>query len=80
MNANGQLIEMLTRSEIFKSYKLAYTVATGIPVTLRPVATWQLPFQGNAVGNAFCALMAAKSHTCAACLRSQEKLAQECHG
>ena len=75
MKANGQLIEMLTRSEIFQSYRRAYTVATGMPVTLRPVTTWQLSFHGKGAGNAFCAVMAGNSHTCAACLRSQEKLA-----
>ena len=40
MNANGQLIETLTRSEIFQNYERAYTEATGLPVTLRPVETW----------------------------------------
>ncbi len=77
MNANGQLIEMLIRSEIFQNYKRAYTVATGMPVSLHPVTTWQLPFHGKGAGNAFCAVMAGASHTCAACLRSQEKLAQD---
>jgi len=77
MNANGQLIEMLTRSEIFQNYKRAYMLATGMPLTLRPVATWQLPFHGKGGGNTFCAVMAGQSHTCAACLRSQEKLARD---
>jgi len=76
MNANGQLIEMLTRSGIFQNYKRAYTASTGVPVTLRPVTTWQLPFHDKGVGNAFCAVMAANSQTCAACLRSQQKLTE----
>jgi AraC-like DNA-binding protein len=77
MNENGQLIEMLTRSEIFQNHRRAYTAATGMPVTLRPVTTWQLSFHGKGAGNAFCAVMAGKSPTCAACLRSQAKLAQD---
>ena len=76
MNANGQLIGNLTHSEIFKNYERAYSESTGMPVTLRPVETWQLPFHGKRKENAWCALMAAKSGTCAACLQMQEKLAQ----
>lgn len=33
MNANGQLLETLTHSEMFKNYERAYTEATGLPVT-----------------------------------------------
>lgn len=76
MNANGQLIETLAHSEMFKEYERAYTEATGLPVTLRPVETWQLPLHGKRRENSFCAIMAEKSRTCAACLQMQEKLAQ----
>ncbi len=47
MNANGQLLETLTHSEMFKNYERAYTEATGLPVTMRPVETWQLPLYGQ---------------------------------
>ena len=77
MNANGKLIDVLTRSELFRNYQRAFNEATGMPLTLRPVETWQLPFYGKRKENAFCALMAGKSRTCAACLRMQEKLAQD---
>jgi AraC-like DNA-binding protein len=76
MNANGQLLETLTHSEMFQNYERAYTEATGMPVTLRPVETWQLPLHGRRRENPFCAIMAEKSRTCAACLQMQEKLAQ----
>jgi AraC-like DNA-binding protein len=76
MNANGQLLETLTHSEMFQNYERAYTETTGMPVTLRPVETWQLPLHGKRRENAFCAMMAEKSRTCAACLQTQEKLAQ----
>lgn len=76
MNANGQLIETLTRSEMFQTYERAYNEATGLPMTLRPVETWQLPLHGKRRENPFCALMAEQSRTCAACLQAQEKLAQ----
>jgi AraC-like DNA-binding protein len=76
MNANGQLLESLTRSELFQTYERAYTEATGMPMTLRPVETWQLPLHGKRRENPFCAIMAETSRTCAACLQMQEKLAQ----
>src|SRR5262249_50103420 len=77
MNANGHLIEALTESELFHDYERAYTEATGLPVALRPVETWQIPLHGKRKESSWCALMAAKSRTCAACLQMQEKLANE---
>jgi len=77
MNTNGQLIASLTRSEIFQDYERAYTEATGMPITLRPVKTWQLPFHGLHDENPFCAMIAETSRTCAACLQLQEKLTQD---
>jgi AraC-like DNA-binding protein len=76
MNANGQLLETMTRSEMFQNYERAYTEATEMPVTLRPVETWQLPLHGKRRENPFCAMMGEKSRTCAACLQMQERLAQ----
>jgi AraC-like DNA-binding protein len=76
MNANGQLLETITHSEMFQNYERAYTDTTGMPITLRPVETWQLPLHGKRRENTFCAMMAEKSRTCAACLQTQEKLAQ----
>ena len=76
MNANGQMIETLTNSEIFQEYARAYTEAVGMPVTLRPVETWQLPLHGKRKENRFCAMLAQKSRACAACLQTQEKLAR----
>jgi AraC-like DNA-binding protein/ligand-binding sensor protein len=76
MNANLQLIESLRNSPIFREYERAYTETTGLPVALRPVETWQLPFRGRRGESPFCALMAEKSATCAACLRQQDELAR----
>ena len=76
MNANEKLVEILTRSELFLNYERAFNETTGMPLALRPVESWQLPLHGRRKENQFCAEMAAKSFTCAACLRMQEKLAQ----
>jgi AraC-like DNA-binding protein len=80
MNANGQLLETLTRSEMFQSYERAYSEATGMPMALRPVETWRLPLHGKRRENPFCAMMAEQSRACAACLQMQEKLAQSAAG
>ena len=77
MNVNEQLVETLNASEIFQNYERAYTEATGMPLALRPVESWQLPFHGRRKENTFCAVMAENSHTCAACLQLQGKLKQD---
>lgn len=76
MNAHEQLLETLSRSEIFQTYERAYTEATGMPVALRPIETWHLPLHCKRRENPFCAMIAEKGSTCAACLQMQEKLAQ----
>lgn len=75
-NGNGQraLIEALVNSKIYQEYERAFTEATGLPVALLPVETWQLPYHGKRSENPFCALLAQKSRACAACLQLQEKL------
>ena len=76
MNANGTLIETLANSRMYQEYERAFSETTGLPIALRPVETWQLPLHGKRKENPFCATMAAKSRTCAACLQMQEKLCQ----
>jgi AraC-like DNA-binding protein/ligand-binding sensor protein len=76
MNAEGQLVETLARSEVFQDYERAFSETTGLPMTLRAVETWRLPLHGKRRESPFCALIAEKSRTCAACLQLQEKLAQ----
>ena len=74
LKSNGQLLESLSHSEMFQNYRRAYVDAVGLPLSLRPVESWRLPFQGSPKENAFCALMGSQSHTCAACLQLQGKL------
>lgn len=76
MNANGQMIEALISSPMVQEYQRAYTEATGLPIAIRPMETWQLPLHGKRKENPWCALMAGKSRTCAACLQMQDNLAK----
>jgi AraC-like DNA-binding protein/ligand-binding sensor protein len=76
MFANKNFVDILTHSKIYQDYERAFTDATGLPVSLRPVESWQLPHRGKKSENAFCAMMAQRSGSCAACLRMQEQLSQ----
>jgi AraC-like DNA-binding protein/ligand-binding sensor protein len=72
---NNQLMERFSRTQIFQDYERAFMDTTGLPLTLRPVETWQPVHRGRKNENPFCALMAQHSRTCAACLETQQKLA-----
>ena len=60
VNGNGSkgLIEALSNSRIYQDYERAFTEATGLPVALRSVESWQLPHHGKRNESPFCDLMA----------------------
>lgn len=74
--SDRSLIEALANSKVFQDYERAFTEATGMPVALRPVETWQLPHHGKRNEGPFCAIVSEKSRSCASCLQVQEKLSQ----
>ncbi|MBK7997343.1 MAG: helix-turn-helix domain-containing protein [Verrucomicrobia bacterium] len=76
MNANKNLTEVLASSKVYQDYERAFSETTGLPVTLRPVESWQLPHHGKRNENAFCSMVAQKSRACAACLQVQQQLAE----
>jgi len=78
VNGNGTkgLIEALMNSKVYQDYERAFTEATGLPVSLRPVESWQLPHHGKRNESPFCGMMAQKSRACSACLQVQEKLSE----
>jgi AraC-like DNA-binding protein len=69
-------VEALTHSKVYQDYERAFTQATGLPITLRPVESWQLPLHGKRNEAPYCALMSQKSRACAACLQMQERMSQ----
>jgi AraC-like DNA-binding protein/ligand-binding sensor protein len=75
MQNENTLVDALCDSKIYQDYERAFTEATGLPVALRAVESWQLPHHRQRGENPFCAMMAAKSRACAACLQVQQKLA-----
>lgn len=74
MNSTATLLDTISDSSFYREYERAYNDATGLPLTLRPTETWTPPFHGKKNENKFCAMMAQKNTTCAACLNLQERL------
>lgn len=72
-----ELLGRLSESRIYQDYERAFNEATGLPLALRPIGAWQPALRGRKHENPFCALMAAHSKSCAACLAVQEKLSQD---
>lgn len=68
------LIESLASSKTYQDYERAFSEATGLPIALRSVESWQLPHRGKRFENPFCASLAQKNHACAACLQVQQRL------
>ena len=77
MQNENNLVEALCSSRIYQDYERAFSEATGLPVALRPVESWQLPHHRQRSENPFCAMMASKSRACAACLQVQQKLSEK---
>jgi AraC-like DNA-binding protein/ligand-binding sensor protein len=71
---NKNLVQTLVSSKIFRDYERAFSNATGMPISFRPVESWQLPNHGKRNENGLCALLAEKSRSCAACLQVQQQL------
>jgi AraC-like DNA-binding protein len=71
-NSDKKLLETLTRSKIYRQYERTFSEATGLPLALRPVESFGLPFQGKKNENGFCAFIARKG-SCTLCLQTQER-------
>jgi AraC-like DNA-binding protein/ligand-binding sensor protein len=74
---NKKFIEALSQSQIYQDYERAFTKTTGLPLSLRPVETFQRVHGGKKSENPFCLLMADSNRACAACLQSQQEIAEQ---
>jgi AraC-like DNA-binding protein/ligand-binding sensor protein len=74
MNRPADLIQRISKSDIYRDYERAFSDATELPVTLRPVEIWRLALEGKRYQNPFCAMLAKSNRTCAACLEMQKKM------
>jgi AraC-like DNA-binding protein len=68
----ASVVARLQQSQIFRDYQEAFQTATGLPLVLRPVGSFQAPLHGAKNIASFCALMAGGTNqACAACLQLQ---------
>jgi AraC-like DNA-binding protein/ligand-binding sensor protein len=74
MNRPADLIQRISKSDIYRDYERAYSDATELPVALRPTEIWRFALEGKRYQNAFCAMLAKSNRTCAACLETQKKM------
>ena len=70
---SDEIVARLRGSQIFRDYQQAFQTATGLPLVLRAAGSFQEPMHGAKNLNPFCALMAAKSKSCSACLQLQQR-------
>lgn len=78
--ADKELVRKLIACTLFHDYQEAFTRATGLPLSLRPVDNWQLAHASDLQQNPFCALVAKYNHSCAACLQMQQQVCSTANG
>jgi AraC-like DNA-binding protein/ligand-binding sensor protein len=69
-----KLLEALRHSKLYRDYERTFTEATGLPLALRPVEFFGLPFHGKKNENPFCAFLAERKSCCALCLQTLGRL------
>jgi len=74
MLKTAEIVQQLSKSQIFRDYETAFNQATHLPLAFRPHELWQQALHGKKHENPFCALMAKSSRSCAACLQVQQEL------
>jgi AraC-like DNA-binding protein len=74
MQKEAEIVQQLSKSQIFRDYEAAFNEATRLPLALRPHEVWRHALQGKKHESPFCALMANSSRSCASCLRVQQDL------
>ena len=72
-----KLLDALRSSKVYRQYEKAFGEATGLPLALRPLESFELPFHGKKNENAFCAFLADRKGACGFCLQTQENLGKE---
>ena len=73
---DSKLIHTLRRSKLYRDYERTFGEVTGLPLALRPVEFFGLPFHGRTNENAFCAFLADRKSSCSLCLQTQSRIAE----
>src|SRR3569623_1734351 len=72
--SDRKVVAQLQESPIFRDYQEAFETTTDLPLVLREAGSFQAPMAASKKINSFCALMAARNKSCAACLQLQLKV------
>lgn len=73
---DSKLIDALRHSKLYRDYQHTFTAVTGLPLALRPVEFFGLPFHCASNENAFCAFVADRKNSCSLCLQTQSRIAE----
>jgi AraC-like DNA-binding protein/ligand-binding sensor protein len=73
MRADADLIQRISRSELYSEYEKAFGDSTGLPLKIRTREFWNLAHHNRRNENPFCALMAQTNRSCVACLEVQQQ-------
>ncbi|MCE0523888.1 MAG: helix-turn-helix domain-containing protein [Methylacidiphilales bacterium] len=76
MLKTAEIVQHLSKSQIYHDYEAAFNQATQLPLAFRPHELWQHAMHGKKNENPFCALMAKSNRSCAACLQVQQELVE----
>ena len=64
-NADVEMIQRLSRSNLYTEFKQAFGASVGLPLTLRPAEFRLLAHRSQAYENPFCAMIAQTNRGCA---------------
>lgn len=74
------VVARLRTSQLFRDYQEAFETATGLPLVLRAIGSFDPPLRGSKQIASFCALMGGTSKSCAACLQLQGQMEADPNG
>jgi len=77
LKSSRALSKKLSETQMFQDYEAAFSEASGLPLAIRPIQSFQIAMQGKPKQNPFCTLMAKTSKSCVACLEIQSKLERD---
>ena len=72
-NADVEMIQRLSRSNLYTEFEQAFGASVGLPLTLRPAEFWLLAHRSQPYENPFCAMIAQTNRGCAACLEAEQR-------
>ncbi|MDQ8203635.1 helix-turn-helix domain-containing protein [Pelagicoccus sp. SDUM812003] len=69
-----EIARLLQKTRLFAKYQRSFEAASGLPLSIRPLESFQMPACGSPRENPFCALLARSRKGCVACLQTQSEL------